>query len=278
MASATIDGGDRFDAESRKRFRRLVGVSLATHAVALLVLAFGPRFGSPPPGIPGVVTVDLVAAAPGAVPGPTAPVPKPAPPKPAPEPPPKVEAPKPKPEPVPVKPPPPKPDKVVLPKQAVKAPEKAPPKPKAAPEKPVDYDDLMKQLRESRGESRPEPVQTAKAAPAPAPADTAESGGDGGGGGTVKVSPEVMAWIRDARIHVRKNWVRAPGFQGLVTTLSVELDEGGNVVGEPTVKQRSGNPFYDDSVIRAIQKASPLPRPPTPGAWTFVFPSEEPAS
>jgi TonB family protein len=275
LVSATIEGVDRFDAEGRKRFRRLVGVSLATHAIALLLLAFGPRFQSPPPGIPGVVTVDLVAAAPGPVPGPAAPVPAPAPPKPPPEP--KVEAPKPAPEPVPVKPPPPpKPEKVVLPKEAVKAPEKAPPKPKAAPAPPVDYDQLMKQLRESKGESRPEPVQTAKAAPAPP--DAAATGGGGGGGGTVKVSPEVMAWIRDARIHVRKNWVRAPGFQGLVTTLLVELDEGGNVVGEPTVKQRSGNPFYDDSVVRAIQKASPLPRPPMPGAWTFVFPSEEPTS
>jgi TonB family protein len=267
-----MHGDDRFDDESRTRFRRLVGLSLAAHAAVLAWVGFGPSFASPPPGIPGVVTVDLVAAAPGPMPGREAPAKAPAPPKPPP-PEPKVEAPKP--EPVAAKPAPPTPDKVVLPKEAAKAPEKVSPKPKAA-QKPVDYDDFMKQLRQNAGESRPEPVQTARATPpAAAPADAADAGGGGGGGGTVKVSPEVMAWIRDARIHVRKNWVRGPGYQGLVTTLLVELDASGNVVGEPEVKQRSGNPFYDDSVVRAIQKASPLPRPPTAGEWTFVFPSEE---
>ena len=38
----------------------------------------------------------------------------------------------------------------------------------------------------------------------------------------------------------------------------------------------SGDPFWDDSAIRAILKASPLPPPPgRPGEWNISFPSRE---
>jgi len=156
---------------------------------------------------------------------------------------------------------------VVLPKEATQLPEKVQPKPKPKPP-PKDYDALMKELREQSGDARPQPVET----PRPAQAVVA-----GAAGGTVRVSPEVAAWIRDVKIHVHKAWIKTPGFDGLETTLLVTLDAAGNVVGEPKIKHRSGNPYYDDSVVRAIQKASPLPKPPAPGEWTFVFPSEEPS-
>ena len=39
--------------------------------------------------------------------------------------------------------------------------------------------------------------------------------------------------------------------------------------------RRSGNPWYDESVVRAIQKASPLPPPPEAGEWPFVFKPED---
>ena len=45
-------------------------------------------------------------------------------------------------------------------------------------------------------------------------------------------------------------------------SILVELDAGGAVVGEPRIVKRSGNPWYDDGVVRSIQKASPLPPPP----------------
>jgi TonB family protein len=83
--------------------------------------------------------------------------------------------------------------------------------------------------------------------------------------------------MRDARIHVRRSWVLAPGFrtEDLTTELRVRLDAGGNVIGEPEITRRSGNPWYDDSVVRAIQKASPLPAPPEAGEWPFIFQPEE---
>ena len=46
-------------------------------------------------------------------------------------------------------------------------------------------------------------------------------------------------------------------------------------MGEPRIVKRSGNPWYDDGVVRSIQKASPLPAPPEAGEWSFVFVADE---
>jgi len=99
-----------------------------------------------------------------------------------------------------------------------------------------------------------------------------------GGGGTGRpVSPEVADWMRRARIHVRRSWVVPPGFRqlSLATEIDVELDAGGNLLGEPEIVKRSGNPWYDDGVLRSIRKASPLPAPPEARVWRFVFVSDE---
>jgi TonB family protein len=250
-----LEWAEEFDAERRGAFRRALILSCVAHAALLALFYLSPSSQSSVPALPGVITVDLIAAAPGVAPvAPAPPEPKPETPAPVP-----VEPPKP--------PPPPPPQKVVLPKEPTRVPEPVPPKPRPKPP-PKDYDALMKELRTQSGDVRPEPVQTARNTPVAVA---------GAAGGTVRVSPEVAAWIRDVKIQVHKNWIRTPGFDRLETTLLVTLDAAGNVVGEPKIKQRSGNPYYDDSVVRAIQKASPLPKPPTPGEWTFVFPSEEPS-
>ena len=165
------------------------------------------------------------------------------------------------------KPKPPKPAPVVLPK------EPGLPKPKPAPEEKVappeqEYVDVMAQLRAELDEPAPE-------APAE-PVQTAALGGGGAGPGR-PVPPEVARWLRDARIHVRRNWTLTGNFrmQSLTAEVKVKLDAAGNVKGKPRVARRSGNPWYDDGVVRSIQKASPLPAPPEAGAWSFVFTSDE---
>jgi len=87
----------------------------------------------------------------------------------------------------------------------------------------------------------------------------------------------VAAWLKRAKIHVRKNWVVPPGFrtQALEAQVEVDLDAGGQVRGTPKLTKRSGNPWYDEGVVRAIQKSSPLPRPPEAGKWPFVFVPED---
>jgi TonB family protein len=240
------------DSLRRQELRRVLIGSGLLHLAAVVVLSVSPT----PPGrsvaLPAVVSVDLVAALPGAA--------APAPPKPK-------AAPKPK--------------KVVLPKEPAapkakpkpapkaKADPKPKPKPKAKAEPQKSYEDLLKEMRERAGEK--------PAKPAAKPTQVAGVAGASGAVRGVRVSPEEMAWRRTVRIRVRNAWVLAPGFrhQDLQAHVRVKLDASGNVVGVPKITRRSGNPWYDDSVLRALAKASPLPPPPEAGDWEFGFSPED---
>jgi TonB family protein len=223
----------------RREFRRLLMYSGAAHLILLLFFTFSPRPGGT--ALPGVVRVDLVAAPATARPAAARPKPKPK----------------------------PKPKKTVLPVEPTRP---AKPKPKTEPvakpepvvEPQVDYDDLMAKLREEAGEAE-EPVEMAGTGSALS-----------GAGRGVPVSPAVLAWMRSAKIHVTRAWVLAPGFrtQSLSTEIRVRLNASGAVLGTQVVR-RSGNPWYDESVERAIKKASPLPPPPKADEWLFVFRPED---
>ena len=248
----------------RRDLRRFFVISALLHVVLGALLAFSP--GLPRMEAPmGAISVDLVAAPSRAAPAPRPPAKPKAAPAPVPAPP--QAKPKPK---------PPVPDKRVLPKEST-TPKPTPrakreeiaPEDVARPEaRQEEYTDVLDQLRAEAGEEaapEAEPERVAAVAPA-------------GGGGTGRpVSPEVADWMRRARIHVRQSWVVPPGFrqQSLATVVDVELDGGGNLLGDPEIVKRSGNPWYDDGVLRSIRKASPLPAPPEAGVWNFVFVSDE---
>jgi hypothetical protein len=231
----------------RREFRRLLAVSALAHAALAFFLGFSPGGEVVMPQ--GVIAVELVA-----LPAPTpASAPKAA--RPAPPPPP---APKQIVLPKETAPPPPEPKAAAKPKPEPK------PEPAAEPSPEKDYGDVLSELRAEVGD---EPTA------APAPAQTASIGSPSGR----PVSPEFLAWERRARIHVRQNWVVPPSFrnQPLRTTIVVDLSASGDVLGEPRVTKRSGNPWYDDGVVRSLQKASPLPPPPEAGEWSFVFVADE---
>jgi colicin import membrane protein len=234
----------------RHELRRLIAISFAAHMVMVVVFGFSPESKISVPR--GVISVELVRAPAAARPAAPAPVAKPAPPKP---------------------PPPPKPKKIVLPAEPTtpkiqpKPVEKVPPvqpKPKAEQQ----YEDVLAQLRAESGEDAP-PTEIAKVEPTAI--------GSPGSPDGVAISPEVAAWLKKAKIHVRKHWVVPPGFrtQALEARVEVNLDASGGVRGTPRLSRRSGNPWYDEGVIRAIQKSSPLPPPPEAGKWNFVFLPED---
>jgi protein TonB len=252
----------------RKEFRRLLLVSLLAHAALGLFLGFSPRGEVVMPK--GVIAVELVSVPAPARPAPAAaPTPRPAEPKPAPP------------------PPPPEPKQIVLPKETAPPPPEpkpaAEPKPKpkpepkpepaAKPEPEKDYADVLSDLRSEVGDESAATTPAEAPSPGPAPAQTAAIGSPTGS----PVPPEFLAWERRARIHIRQNWVVPPSFrnQPLRTSVQVELDASGGVVGEPRIVGRSGNPWYDEGVVRSIQKASPLPPPPEAGEWSFVFVADE---
>jgi colicin import membrane protein len=102
---------------------------------------------------------------------------------------------------------------------------------------------------------------------APPPARSGERGASGGGGaqGTVRLSPELRDYFRRLEESVRSSWV-LPGAlvrdaAKLVVELRIVIEKDGRVSGE-RIERGSGNTYFDDSVRRAIRKASPLPVPP----------------
>jgi colicin import membrane protein len=103
---------------------------------------------------------------------------------------------------------------------------------------------------------------------APPPARSgarAAAGGGGGAQGTVRLSPELSDYFRRLEESVRNSWV-LPGAlvrdaAKLVVELRIVIEKDGRV-SEERIERGSGNPYFDDSVRRAIRKASPLPVPP----------------
>jgi TonB family protein len=251
--------------ERQRQFRRFVAISAAVHVALGLLFWVGPirPTGKALPVVERVELVEALTAAPTARPAP-APA-RPAPPKPKPPPPPmpkvlpKEPAPLPKPKPLEAKPTP-------KPAEAKPKPEPKPKEPEPAPEQ--DYEDVLAQLRDEVGQTAPPP------APAPADAAPAATGRPGGPG--VVVDPETARWIREVKIHVTRAWILPAGFrtEAFITVVEVDLSPTGDVLGTRTV-QSSGNPWYDESVERAIEKASPVPAPPEAGEWQFTFDSRE---
>lgn len=244
-----------FDPFRRTELRRALAVSGAAHLVLLALFFYSPDRNIGPPR--GVVAVELVAM-PARATSPAAPAPSA---RPAPRPKPKTVV-------LPAKPttPKPKPKSNSKPKPRAK-PKPAPPQPVVAPPPEQGLDDVLAQLRAESGEDT-EPTVVAAA-----PTSTGPAGVTTG----VPISPEVAAWLKRAKIHVRRNWLLQPGFrtQYLEAEIRVDLGPTGVVRGVPKITRKSGNPWYDDGVVRAIQKASPLPAPPEPGDWTFVFMPED---
>jgi colicin import membrane protein len=237
----------------RRELHRLFAISAAAHLVLITAFGFSPKSRISVPR--GVVAVELVSMPAAARPAAPAPVAKPAPAKP---------------------PAPPKPKKVVLPAEPttpkivpkVAKPEVVEKPPLVQPTPEVEYEDVLAQLRAESGEDAP-PTEIAKAEPTAI--------GSPGSPDGVAISPEVAAWLKRAKIHVRKHWVVPPGFrtQALEARVEVNLDASGEVRGTPRLSRPSGNPWYDEGVIRAIQKSSPLPAPPEAGKWNFVFLPED---
>ncbi len=102
-------------------------------------------------------------------------------------------------------------------------------------------------------------------APPPARSGARAAAGGGGAQGTVRLSPELRDYFRRLEESVRSSWV-LPGAlvrdaAKLVVELRIVIEKDGRV-SEERIERGSGNPYFDDSVRRAIRKASPLPVPP----------------
>ena len=94
------------------------------------------------------------------------------------------------------------------------------------------------------------------------------AGGDGKGGGGQLVGIEFLAYRQQVINAVKGAWANVLTRPGLVAKVRFEIAVDGTVSGI-RLEQGSGNPAYDASALRAVQRANPLPPPPARYAGEF---------
>jgi colicin import membrane protein len=181
-------------------------------------------------------------------------------------------------------------EEVALDKQKVKPPKQEERKTEVAtqtPSKdakddaPSDVDSLEK-VRErvmqsaiERARNRAAPAQGSPAATANTKADKgeplsagsgeglgAQSLGKGGVGGEgVLKSVEYIRYVNYMQATLKNNWAWAGPKRSLKALVHFGVKENGEIVGVKII-QSSGDPLYDESVMRAVRKSSPLTAPP----------------
>jgi TonB family protein len=131
----------------------------------------------------------------------------------------------------------------------------------------------LDQVRERLIQSAVERVKSRTEAPAkaPQPAETISSGtgegegaaalGSGGRGGGVVKGIEFISYRNKVFSIIRDNWAWPGQRSDLKVTVKFGIRENGEIIGIKVV-QPSGDPSYDESVLRAVRKSSPLPAPP----------------
>ncbi|MFZ2586975.1 MAG: TonB family protein [Alphaproteobacteria bacterium] len=97
------------------------------------------------------------------------------------------------------------------------------------------------------------PSPTAAAKPSDKPA---------GEGAQIQLDASEMGMVDGIRSHIEDNWLRPSGLdtKDLSAVVLVEVDAEGTVKSRKIIES-SGKDFYDQSLLRAVQKASPLPIP-----------------
>lgn len=95
----------------------------------------------------------------------------------------------------------------------------------------------------------------------------AVSGQDGRGGGIIR-GVEFLIYRNRMLYRIKERWTWVGKNSDLEVTVRFGIQENGEVV-RLRVVEASGDPSYDDSVIRAVRRASPLP--PTPVVYRKDF-------
>jgi len=214
-------------------------LAVAVHVLLAVILTFGVRWQS---RAPQVISVELWQPPP-----PPAPVVQPEPPKPAPVP----EA---KPEP-----------RIEKPDIAIKVPPKPKPKPEAkpkpvaqpAPRKPDDRlaqqqlrEELAREQQLLAAERERQAIKDQLAREAAAARFTAIAG-----------------WVDKIRLKIRNNIHLPPDLKGNPEALFLVTQLPTGEVLQARLVISSGHAAYDEAVLRAILKSSPLPKPDSPGVF-----------
>ena len=243
------------------------------HVVLLLALVSAAAPSRSKPRTPQSYTVSLVAPA-ALEPAPAPPpVPKPQPPKIEVKEP-KVEAKKPKAEPKkperkPVVATPKEPVKIAARKKprpkkpaAKKPPAQQPARAKKPPAKEPEEQGPSAEDREQQIVAALEKVRQRVQADQRQAAETSHStsASGGGGGDTLRGLPFIL-YTQEVKHRVKQSWIVAEHKSGLTAVVRFGILANGEVVGME-LAERSGDSVFDESAMRAVRKADPLPPPP----------------
>jgi colicin import membrane protein len=249
-AASAAPAGFQFEAQRENFFAPAAMLSLAVHIALLAALMLGVHWQS---RAPDVVTVELWRPPP-EVAQPTPPPRVETPPKPAPAPKVVPPAPAPKPEPRIEKPdialkakPQPKPKPKPAP---VAKPEPAPPKPDETMAQRVLAEALNREEQRHTAERERQRIEYQLQRESQAARDRA-----------------MQTWIDKIRNQIRGNIVLPPGIQGNPEALVLVTLLPNYEVLDAKLVISSGHSAYDDAVLRAIIKSSPLPKPDTAGMF-----------
>lgn len=133
--------------------------------------------------------------------------------------------------------------------------EKVPPSTPSAEELDKQYLAAIDRIKRQMGGS---------ASPAPRP-DSGQGppgvGGEGPGGGGVVRGFEFLIYYNQLQNRVKESWIVTERKQGLSAVVRFGVQPGGEIFDIELVKS-SGDHAFDQSVLRAVNKANPLPPPP----------------
>ena len=239
--------GFQFEAPREHFFAPAAMLALAVHVLLIAALMLGVHWQS---RAPDVVTVELWRPPPEPVARP-APPPKvePPPPAPAPKPEPRIEKPdialkaKPKPKPRPEPELKPRPEPVAKPKPA-------PPKPDETMAQRLLAEALQREQQTLAAERERQAVKAQLERESQAARNRA-----------------VQTWIDRIRAKIRGNIVLPPDIRGNPEALVLVAQLPSGDVLEAKLVISSGHTAYDDAVMRAILKSSPLPKPDSAGLF-----------
>jgi TonB family protein len=146
-------------------------------------------------------------------------------------------------------------------------PKVATPKATPAPEKKNDKATPAKTTKKSDGDELDKNYQAAMQRYLGESSDAggkgfgaARLGGSGMGGGVVR-PPEFFVYEKIVRSRIKEAWRWYDTNSSLITVIAFEIEPDGVIKNVRLVKS-SGDSSYDESVMRAAMKASPLPPPP----------------
>jgi colicin import membrane protein len=85
--------------------------------------------------------------------------------------------------------------------------------------------------------------------------------GPGGRGGGIAKGMDFIIYQNRMLSTIKDNWAWVGGKSNLRVVVRFNIKDSGEIAGLKIV-QPSGDPSYDESVLRAVKKSSPLPAPP----------------